>query len=161
LAVLVAATDAVGLDLVLRTYPGRGPGLRDTGQLTIARRIAAMAHPSWRVALEEPAGDHGEAIDQVFWGADTIVAVEIERMLLDFQAQYRRASIKRDWLAARHTRPVRLVLAVEDTRRNRAAVAPHLTLIHTVLLVGPRQALAALRTGTDLGGDALCWIRRR
>ncbi|HVM25654.1 MAG TPA: helix-turn-helix transcriptional regulator [Candidatus Limnocylindrales bacterium] len=156
---LVAAADAVGLDLVCQMYPGHEPGLRDSGQLAMAAMLSDMAGPGWRITLEEPAGDHGEAIDQVFWGASEILAVEIERFLLDWQAQSRRWALKRDWLAARHARPVRLVVVVTDTRRNRAAVGPFLPVIERALPAGSRAVLQAIRTGEPLGTDGLCWMR--
>ena len=46
-------------------------------------------------------------------------------MILDFQAMHRRNARKRAYLAARHHRPVRLVIILEDTQRNRTAVALH------------------------------------
>jgi hypothetical protein len=158
---LVAASDAVGLDLVCQTYPGRPPGLRDSGQLAIAQHLRDLAHASWHVTLEEPAGDHGEAVDLVFWGPMEIIAVEVERLLIDWQSQARRWSAKRAWLAARHARPVRLVIVVSDAPRNRAAVRPFSDLIGRTLSAGTRSVIQALRTGSALGGDGLCWVRER
>lgn len=160
LRVLVAATGAVGVDLVCGTYPGREPSLRDSGQLAFAQFLTAMAHPSWKVSLEEPAGEHGEAIDQVFWGASEIIAVEIEGVLADWQAQSRRHQVKRDWLAARHARPVRLVTLVADRPRNRAAIAPFQAVIAGVRPAGSRAVLHAIRHGQPLGSDGMCWMRR-
>jgi transcriptional regulator with XRE-family HTH domain len=159
LTTLAAATEAVGLDLVCQAYPGREPSLRDSGQLAIAERLRLLASPAWRVTLEEPAGDHGEAIDLVFWGAEEIIAVEVERLVLDWQAQYRRASIKRAWLAERRGKPVRLVIVVEDTPRNRAALAPQLPLLRTIVPAGSRAVLHALRSAAAIGVDGLCWFR--
>lgn len=159
LAVLTAATDAVGLDLVLQSYPGREPSLRDSGQLALAQLVVEMASPTWRVALEEPAGGHGQALDLVLWGPQEIVAVEIERMLVDWQAQLRRWLAKREWLAAEHSRPVRLVILVADTRRNRVAVAPFGTVIGATFPMGSRAVFHAVRAGSPLGGDGLCWMR--
>lgn len=156
---LVAAADAVGLDLVCQAYPGREPGLRDSGRLRMAAMLSGMASPAWRVTLEEPAGDHGEAIDQVFWGGSEILAIELERFLLDWQGQSRRWMLKREWLAARHARPVRLIVVVTDTRRNRTAVGPFLPMIERSLPAGSRAVLRAIRTGEPLGGDGLCWVR--
>ncbi len=161
MATLCVVAQAVGIDVVLRGYPGRGPSLRDTGQLGIAELIRAVAHPSWNVALEVPAGERGEAIDLVLFGSREIVAVEIDRMLVDFQAQYRRNVRKRDHLAGRHQRPVRLVMLIEDTRRNRAVHAAHATLLTSVLPAVSREVLQAVRTGRPLGRDGLAWIRRR
>jgi hypothetical protein len=160
LATLCAVTDAVGLDLVIRAHPGRGLSLRDRGQMAIAEYLAGVAHPAWKVALEVAAGEYGQAIDQVFWGSDEILAVEVFRHMNDYQGQYRSVSLKRDWLAAQHGRPVRLILAVEDLRSNRAALSPHLGLIRSVLPSGSRQVIEALRTGRPLGSDGLMWVRR-
>ncbi len=158
---LCSVGTAVGLDIVIRAYPSRPLSLRDSGQLTLARLLCDQAHGGWDAALEVPAGDHGEATDVGFFGAQEILASEIERLILDFQAQYRRGALKRDELARRHSRPVRLVLVVEDTRRNRAAVAEHEALIRRSLPAGSREVLKALRTGHALGRDGLLWLRRR
>jgi transcriptional regulator with XRE-family HTH domain len=161
LANITAAADAVGLDLVCSTYPGRGPGLRDSGQIGIAQWLAGQADERWRMTLEESAGDHGEAIDQMFWGPTEIVAFEIERFLLDWQNQLRGWRRKREWLAARHSRPVRLVVAVTDTRRNRTAIEPFLDIVQRTFPATTRDVMHAIRTGAPLGSDGLCWIRER
>lgn len=157
---ICAVADAVGLDLVLRAFPGRQPSLRDTGQLEIAARLRAAAHASLVAALEQPAGTHGEAADLVLFGAEEIVDYEIERLVTDFQAQYRRAALKREALAAQHARPVRLVLTIEDTRRNRIALEAHLDLIRTALPAGSREIMRSVQTGRPLGRDGLLWLRR-
>ena len=160
LATLCAVTDAVGLDLVIRAHPGRGPSLRDRGQMTIAQYLSRKAHPAWSIGLEVTAGDFGQAIDQVFSGPQEIMAVEIIRHMGDFQGQYRTISLKRDWLSRHHRRPVRLVLAVEDLRSNRAVLAPHMSLVGSILPAGSRHVMQAIRTGRPLGSDGLLWVRR-
>ena len=158
---LCAVGAAVGVDVVLRGYRGRAPTLRDTGQLRLAEMLCAIVGDAWHPRLELRAGEHGEAADIGLFGSLEILDAEIERVLVDFQAQYRRAKLKCDWLAAQHQRPVRLVLVVEDTARNRAAVAKHVDFIRTVLPAGSREVLQAFRTGEPLGKDGLLWIRRR
>lgn len=152
---------AVGLDFVIRAYQGKKPGLRDTGQLELAQQLLAIAASPWRGYLEVRIGEHGKAADLVFFGPEEIIHTEIERLAADWQGQYRSAAEKRDVLAAKHARPVRLVVALEDTRRNRAAVAPHAALIRGALPAGSREILTALQTGRPLGQDGLLWIRRR
>jgi transcriptional regulator with XRE-family HTH domain len=156
---LCAVAEAVGIDVVVTGYPATGISLRDAGQLTVARIICSMAHPSWQPQLEVPAGEHGEAIDLVLFGPDEIIAAEIDRRLLDFQETHRRNVRKRDHLAAQHQRPVRSVLVTEDTRRNRQAVEPHLELIRSVFPAGSREVLNAVRSGEPLGRDGLVWMR--
>lgn len=160
LSTLCAIGEAVGIDLVVRAYPGAPPSLRDTGQLELARAIVDQAHASWQSEIELMVGPHGRAIDLAGFGPTEILAMEIERMVVDFQAQYRRANEKREMLSARHQRPVRLVLVIEDTRRNRTAIAPHLDLITQVLPAGSREVLRALRLGHPLGRDGVMWLRR-
>lgn len=157
---LIAVGAAIGLDVVVKAYPGATPELRDTGQLRIAELLCGEAHAGWRPHLELPAGEHGRAADLVFMRPDEILHIEIERSATDYQAQYRAAAAKREWLAARHARPVRLVLVVEDTRRNRAAVRAHQEVIRKALPAGSRDVLAALRKGEPLGRDGLLWTRR-
>lgn len=159
-ATLCAVAEAVGLDLVLHVYPGRAPGLRDTGQLELVEVVRGQAHERWQPAVELLVGQRGESIDLALYGPREIWACEIERMAADFQAQYRRADGKRAMLAATHQRATRLVLVVEDTRRNRASVLQHERLIRAQLPAGSREILAALRTGVPLGRDGLLWLRR-
>jgi len=158
---LCAVAEAVALDVVVKIYRGRPPALRDTGQLTIARQLLAIAHPSWEPRFEVTAGEYGEAADLGLFGPTEILDLEIDRLVLDFQDRYRRNIRKRDWLAAHHQRPVRLVMVVEDTARNRAAIEPHAALIRTALPAASHQVLGALRHGRPLGTDGLLWVRRR
>lgn len=158
---LCAVGEAAGLDIVLRAYPGRPPSLHDTGQLEHVRLLMGQAHGQWHPHVELAVGPHGQAIDLAFFGAAEIQAHEVERMASDFQAQLRRADEKRLALAASHQRPVRLVMVIEDTARNRAAMAPHLEVVRTRLPATSGEVLASLRSGQPLGQDGLLWFRPR
>lgn len=157
---LASVLGAAGLDLVLQAYEGATPSLRDAGQMEIAEAIRAPASSSWRPVTEVAAGPYGRSADLVLYGADEVIHIEIERGAEDFQAQERSAKRKREALAAGDARPVRLVLAVEDTRRNRQALAPHERLIRSQYPASSREITAALRSGRPLGRDGLLWIRR-
>lgn len=159
LNILCAVGEAVGLDVVVKAYPGRQPSLRDRRHLAITDAICRIAHARWTAQLEVAAGLRGEATDICFFGPTEILATEIDRLLLDFQDQYRRSARKRDYLSELHTRAVRLVMVIEDRPRNRAAIAPHREFVRTVLPAGSREILKNLRTGTDLGRDGILWIR--
>lgn len=156
---LCAVAEAVGLDIVVRAYPGRPPSLHDARQLVVEETIRAMAHDTWHLEAEVVAGQHGQAIDLCLFGATEILAMEVDRLLLDFQEQYRRNVTKREFLAAHHRRPIRLVMVVLDTDRNRRAVQPHRAFIQTVLPAGSREVLRSLRTGKPLTRDGLLWVR--
>lgn len=148
----------LGLKVWGRAFPASNPSLRDTGQLAIAEFLRTAANPGLRVVLEHGLGN-GRAIDAVLLGTDEIIAVEIERLLADFQAQYRSADAKRIEFAALHQRPVRLVLAVEDTRHNRAVARDHATLIGSMLPAGSREIMRAIRAAEPVGRDGLLWVR--
>ena len=156
---LCAVAEALGLDIVVRAYPGQPPSLRDAGQLGVEETIRSIAHGTWHLQAEVLAGDHGQAIDLCLFGPTEILAMEIDRLLLDFQEQYRRNAVKREFLAARHRRPIRLVMVVLATDRNRHAVQAHRAFIQSVLPAGSREVLRSLRTGKPLTRDGLLWIR--
>jgi transcriptional regulator with XRE-family HTH domain len=152
---------ATGHDLVIRLYPADGVRLRDSGQLQVAETIRAAASPAWRVQLEVPVGAPPDrrAIDMVLDGSAGMVAVEVERALLDFQAQLRTAQLKRAAMADRTGRSVRLVIAVLDTRRNRAVVVTHRSLLAAALPIPSKRIWAGLRSAIPMDGDGLLWVR--
>lgn len=158
---MCAVAEAAGLDVVLRAYPGKQPSLRDTGQLEQVEWLIAQADRYWVPEIELAVGPHGEAIDAVFFATTEIHAYEVERTVGDWQDQNRRADGKRQMLAAQHGRPVRLVVAIEDTVRNRNVLAPHASVIRAALPAGSREVFASLRSGQPLGRDGLLWVRRR
>lgn len=153
-------TAALGLKLWARTFPAHDPSLRDTGQLTIAEWLRGMCHPACSVELELGLGN-GRSADAVLFGPTEIIHSEIERRLADWQGQFRRACAKRDELAGRHQRPVRLLMVVEDTARNRAVAREHAALIASMLPAGSREVLRSIRSGTPLGRDGILWVRPR
>lgn len=159
LRTVTAVAAAVGLDVSLRGYPARGRQLRDTGQLRLAEALRSITHASWKVIVEYPIAG-GRSADEVFFGAEEIIHLEIVR-LADWQAQYRPAVAKREDLQAQHARPVRLVFAIEDTDHNRRTMAEHAPLVRHALPAGSRKVLQAIRDGTPLGEDGLLWIRLR
>lgn len=155
-----AVAAAVGLRPSIKLYPTEPPALRDTGQLHIAQHLIGVAHPSLTPRMELPVGDaFGRAVDLAFFGPTEIVIHEIERSLADVQATKRAAMLKRDALESNHRRPVRLVLAVEDTARNRQMVAPHLASIAADLPASSAAVMRHLRTGVPLGIDGFLWVR--
>jgi len=91
--------------------------------------------------------------------SEEIVDVEIERALLDFQAQLRSAQLKRAAMAHRLDRAVHLVIAVPDTRRNRAVMNEHRRSVESALPIPSRRIWASLRSASPVGGDGLLWVR--
>lgn len=151
---------ACGHELGWRLYPVATIRLRDSGQLAIAQVIVAAAHPSWTPRLEVPVapGDL-RAADLVLTGTNEVLHLEIERALVDLQAQLRAGQLKRQALAEREERPIRLVLAVPDTRATRARRAPLTELLARALPATSAATWRAIRIGGPLGADGILFVR--
>ena len=151
---------AVGHELGLRLNPVDGVALRDSGQLGMAEAILSTLHGTWSARIEAPIspGDR-RAADILVSRSDEVVEIEVERTLVDLQAQLRAGQLKRQALAERSAVPVRLVVAVPDGARTRAKLAPFEQLLAHALPIPSREVSAALRTGRALGGDGLLFVR--
>jgi transcriptional regulator with XRE-family HTH domain len=154
---------AVGYRLVIRLIPGTGLRLRDSGQMAIAEAIRREVHARWRVQLEVPVGlpPDRRAADVVLDLGEELVLVEIERWIVDFQAQLRAAQLKRQSLVEQRGLPTHLVIAAPDLPRARRVMAPYAKLVAEALPISSRSAWAALRAGMPIRGDALLWVRTR
>lgn len=156
---------AAGHELGWRLYPVASVRLRDSGQLAIAQVITREAHRSLTPILEAPIGPaDARAADLLLTGPAEILHIEIERALVDIQAQLRAARLKRDALAERDPRdrrPVRLVLAVPDTRTTRLRLAPAQDVLSRALPATTRQIWRSIRTGAPLGLDGILFVRDR
>ncbi len=97
------------------------------------------------------------AADILLESAEEVVHIEIERALVDFQAQLRAAEIKRTSLAGSERRPVRLVIAVPAVGARRA-LSEHAAVIERALPVPSRSIWRVIRSGGKLGGDGLLLV---
>jgi transcriptional regulator with XRE-family HTH domain len=153
---------ACGHELGWRLYPVASVRLRDSGQLSLAQAIVGALHSTWKARLEVPvAPGDARAADLLVVSAAEIVHLEIERALVDFQAQLRSAQLKRQAIAGGRQQPVRLVLAVPDTRSSRARLAPFEELISRTLPSTSRRIWAALRSGEPIGADGILFVPAR
>jgi transcriptional regulator with XRE-family HTH domain len=154
-----ALAAATGHELGLRLYPSDGVSLRDRGQLAAVEAVVTQAHPSWHPSIEQPigAGDR-RAADLVLRGRDETIHIEVERSLVDLQAQVRAAMLKRAALAEHLGQVVRLVIALPGTRRTRGAVTQVLPLFRTALPMRSSAVWAAIRSGSALGADGILFL---
>ena len=153
---------AAGHELGWRLYPVATVRLRDSGQLALAQAIVTAAAKAWAADLEVPIGPGDlRAADIVLRRSDQLIHIEVERVLVDLQAQLRAGQLKRQELAQRHELQVRFVLAVADTRGNRDRVAAVKDLLAHVLPMSSREIWAAIRTGASLRGDGILFVRVR
>jgi transcriptional regulator with XRE-family HTH domain len=151
---------ACGHELGWRLYPVATVRLRDSGQMELAQAIVGAAHPSWKARLEVPvAPGDARAADLMLVSGTEILHIEIERALVDFQAQLRSATLKREALQTRDERPARLVVAVPDTRMTHLRLAPFQELISRTLPARSAHVWRAIRSGEPLETDGILFVR--
>jgi transcriptional regulator with XRE-family HTH domain len=158
--VVTSIVAALGHELGIKLFPGDGVGLRDSGQLSLARALREQAHPTWRTTLEAPVSPNSrQAADMLLCDSRGGIHIELESNLVDFQAQLRSGQLKRDALQERIGQPISFVLALRDSPHNRAAVGAHLGVIRAALPAQPREVMNAIRSGAYLARDGLLWLR--
>jgi transcriptional regulator with XRE-family HTH domain len=159
---------ALGMSLSVRLYPGTGPIIRDRHQSAMLGGLIRVLHPRWRprseVAVYRPVRG---VVDLVLDASDEpIVACEAESELRRIEQQVRWARAKADALAIargtdEHTqgRPVRRLLLLRSTTRNRAVVAQYADVVAAAYPARAIDAYAALTGNAPWPGDALLWCR--
>jgi len=159
MAICARIAAACGNELAVRLYPIRTLALRDSGQLALVQGITARAAAAWHPRLEFPIGSGDlRAADLVLEGANEVIHIEVERSLVDLQAQLRAAQLKREALAERFDRPVRLVIAVPDRRSARNVVRSLGVAGSRALPVSSRTIWQAIRDGSTIGADGFLFV---
>jgi transcriptional regulator with XRE-family HTH domain len=154
-----ALAAGVGHDLSVRLFPMRSISLRDSGQYEAVQTIIQLAHHAWQPRMEAPVGPgDARAADLLLISTDEVLHVEVERALIDLQAQLRAAQRKRSVLAEGYSRPVRLVIGLPDTRRARAVVRSLEPGIQIALPQASTRVLRSIRSGVPLGADGVLFI---
>jgi transcriptional regulator with XRE-family HTH domain len=141
----------VGLDLVVRGYAA-GRGVRDAAQLALIARLKPLVEPRWQWRTEVPipiAGDP-RAWDVVLRAPEVSIGIEAETRLRDIQAVDRRVMLK-----LRDSGLDRVIILVASTRANRATLREVAESIRTNYPISSRQALDALVSGRDPGGNTI------
>jgi transcriptional regulator with XRE-family HTH domain len=153
-------TAACGHELGWRLHPVATVSLRDSGQLAIVRAIVVAAHANWKAEIERPVSPGSlRAADLVLGLPDELVHIEVERALVDAQAQVRAAQVKRAELAQSDPRPIRLVIALPETRLSRRRLTPIADLISHTLPARSRDIWHAIRRGVPVRADGILFVR--
>lgn len=151
---VAALASVVGLDLVVKLYPGGSP-VRDAAHVRIMSRLKALLPAAMRLAAEVPIPIPGDqrAVDAMVVDPPLRVGFELESRLLVAQGLARRVALKQ-----RDARLARMVLVVPDTPANRAAAASGQATLDAGFPVGHRATLAALRAGELPKGNGILWV---
>jgi len=137
------AAQAVGLRLVLRTYPDGDP-VRDAAHLALLERFRSRLPGSvrWQTEVPMPLPGDRRAWDALIQLGGERAGCEAETRLLDLQALERRLALK-----LRDGGVDLLILLISDTAANRRALAVHRGTLRTMLPLDGRDLLANLRHG--------------
>ncbi len=137
------AASAVGLRLVLRTYPD-GDAVRDAAHLALLERFRSRLPPAarWEVEVPFPIPGDRRAWDALVRLGGRRAGCEAETRLHDVQALQRRMALK-----LRDGQVDVLLLLVADTAANRRALAVHRESLRALLPLDGRHVLSSLRTG--------------
>lgn len=165
---LVAVAAAMGADVSVRLYPGRGPKLTDRHSARMIevtlRELAPVWRPHLEVRVDRPVRGY---VDVVFERRDTplLVATEYESMLPRLDQQIRWASEKAaavassDLVAAGPPPEISRLLVVRSTERTRGLARAFESTLRAAYPAHTREAVDALRTGAPWPGPAIVWIR--
>jgi transcriptional regulator with XRE-family HTH domain len=145
------AASAVGLHLVLRTYPDGDP-VRDAAHLALLERFRARlpAAARWDAEVPFPIPGDRRAWDALIRLGGRRGGCEAETRLRDVQALQRRLALKvRDGLVDV------MILLVADTAANRQALVAHRDSLRALLPLDGRGVLPSLRNGRLPGARGL------
>ena len=132
----------VGLDLVVRLFPGPDP-VRDRAHVRLLARLQAeLPALKWLTEVPLPIPGDQRAIDAVIRLGSLRVGFELETRLMDAQALVRRLALKQ-----RDAGMASIVLVVADTRSNRAALAAAGETLRSTFPLAKREVIASLRVG--------------
>ena len=141
---LAAIASTLGLDVRIGAWPTGDP-LRDYVQVRLLGAFRARSHPSltWRTEVPLPITGDRRAWDALIGAPDGLVGIEGLSRIGAADATIRRANLK----LADDPRVGRLVLVVNDTSRNRAALRVALATVRADFPLQTREVLADLRAG--------------
>lgn len=148
---LARAMSAVGLDLLVRAYPG-GSAIRDQAHLSLLERLRGCLATSvgWRTEVPLPNPGDRRSWDAPVRVGTTRIGVEAETRAADAQALQRRLGGKRRDGGVDH-----VILVLADTRHNRAFLRAAGSGFAADFPVDGRTALQRLAAGRDPGGSAI------
>ncbi|HET7494909.1 MAG TPA: helix-turn-helix transcriptional regulator [Candidatus Limnocylindrales bacterium] len=165
---LVAVATAMGADVSIRLYPGRGPRITDRHQARMVETILASLAPAWVPHLEVPVFRPARGfIDVVFEHRvdPRLVIAEAFSTLPRLEQQIRWSAEKAasigssDLVGDRPVPPVSRLLILRSTETTRALVRTFRSTMNAAYPASTREAVDSLRTGSLWPGDSIVWVR--
>ena len=165
---LVAIATAMGADVSVRLYAGRGPRLTDRHAARMTEAIVRQLAPVWRPHLEVNVTRPVRGfIDAVFERRDQplFVVAEFESMLPRLEQQLRWAGEKAAAIASSDLvgpgpQPdLSRLLVLRSTERTRSLARSFEATLRAAYPASTKKAVDSLRTGAPWPGPAIVWIR--
>ena len=168
LETLVAIAAALGADVSVRLYPGRGLGITDRHQAPMIECLLGQLGSVWRPHLEvvtfRPARGF---IDAVLERRDhpLLVIAEFESALPRLEQQIRWASEKAasisssDLVGPGPAPRTSKLLVLRSTESTRGLARTFEKTLQAAYPASTREAVESLRTGSPWPGDAIIWFR--
>ncbi|MFL5685267.1 MAG: helix-turn-helix domain-containing protein [Chloroflexota bacterium] len=165
---IVAIATAMGADVSVRLYAGRGPRLTDRNAARMIEATVRQLAPAWRTHLEVHVTRPVRGfIDAVFERRDQplFVVTEFESMLPRLEQQIRWAAEKAtaigssDLVGGDPAATISKLLVLRSTERTRSLAREFESTLRTAYPASTKAAVQSLRTGAPWPGDAIAWIR--
>ena len=169
LPALVSVTDALGVDLAIRSYPTTGPRIRDGLQARIVEALLRHAHARWRPLVEVPVYRPARGvIDLVLHDVESlvIVAAEIHSQIRRLEQQLAWAQLKAEsfpsadfWRFVGPIPAVSRLLVLRNTRATRELAIRFEATLRTAYPAPAGVIHAALvERGASWPGSGILWV---
>jgi transcriptional regulator with XRE-family HTH domain len=168
LETLVACAAALGAEVSIRIYTGRGPRLTDRHQARMVEEVLRQLAPIWRPHLEVPVSRPSRGvIDAVFERSDQplLVISEFQSTLPRLEQQLRWIAEKAhaigssDLIGPRPIPPTSNLLVLRSSASTRALAREFESTLRAAYPANMRSAVGSLRHGTAWSGSAIVWVR--
>jgi HTH-type transcriptional regulator / antitoxin HipB len=151
----------VGADLRVSVYPGAQPMLHDLAHARIIERILRRKNRGWRAELEATVpGPFRASTDVRLAKPGTIVLIEVETRVRDWEATVRRIFEKRERVVGSTSDEIRViaVLCLPPTRHHRRLVSELAESVRATFPASPELARRSLDQGGEWPGDGILWM---
>ena len=165
---LLAVATAMGADVSVRLYAGRGPRLTDRHAARMIEGILQRLAPVWRPHLEvsvlRPVRGFIDAVSERR-DHPLFVVTEFESSLPRLEQQIRWAAEKAGSIASSdlvgpgQAPPVSRLIVLRSTESTRFLARSFEATLRTAYPAATRDAVDSLRSGSSWPGDAIIWVR--
>jgi transcriptional regulator with XRE-family HTH domain len=167
IAVLTAASRALGGNLSARFYPSTGPAIHDKIQARIVEELLRIAAAAWSKFVEVPVFRPARGFIDVVFDSEPLAAIvvtEVESRIDRLEQQLRWAQEKAAslpsselWQRTEAERAIHRLLVLRNTATTRQLVRRFESTVRAAYPARAADAFRALTIGVAWPGDAILW----